>query len=168
MTFSDKPDIVSITGRKIGDPTPPDPSKVTIFIVEHCYANAVTGGLVDAVRQKWIDYGPLTRILFLMGYNVILEASSTMFKRHEGVSSHDCQLFHDTQTAVGKILTNKSLLSPTGALASYTPRLTTIETMRPTYQSLQWISMAASQQTTSRFSIGLESRENSRMNSGKK
>ena len=50
-----------------------------------------------------------------MGYNVILEASSTMFK------PHDCQLFHDTQTAVAKtLITNKSLLSPTGALASYT------------------------------------------------
>ena len=54
-----------------------------------------------------------------MGYNVILEASSTMFKRPEGVSPHDCQLFHDTQMAVVKTLTNKSLLSPTGALASY-------------------------------------------------
>ena len=55
-----------------------------------------------------------------MGYNVLLQANSTMFKRREGVSPHDCQRFHDTQTAIAKTITNKSLFSPTGALAPYT------------------------------------------------
>ena len=119
-SMHDKPDIVSITGWKTGDPTPPDPSKVTIFIVEHCYANAVTRGLVDAVRFKWARYSMLAKLLSELGFNVILQASSsTMVKTPVGVSAHDYQLFHDTQTAIEKTIVNRSIRGPTGALSDF-------------------------------------------------
>ena len=61
---------------------------------------------MKAVRGKWMDYEILTRILSHMGYNVLLQANSTMFKRPEGMSPHDNQLFHDTQTAIVMTITN--------------------------------------------------------------
>ena len=121
VTLHDKPDIVSITGWKTGDPPPPEPSKVTIFIVEQCYANAVTGGLVKAVREKWAEYSMLADLLSGLGFNVILQAaSSTMNKAPEGRSAHDYQLFHDTHTAIEKTIVNRSVRGPTGALSAYT------------------------------------------------
>ena len=49
----------------------------------------------------------LAQLLSELGFHVILQAaSSTMVKTPVGVSPHNYQLFHDTQTAIEKTIVN--------------------------------------------------------------